>query len=325
VLGASVTPYDLMLPIVEANLDAVGGLAGMPGPLRHRLAQGARRALAYDVCQHQWLGRFLAAIGDRIPILLLKGMAFSGTLYRGNAPRVARDIDFLVRPEDRERVDSVLRGMASRVVAERTRRYTDSVLYNTAYWAGGSPRLLVEMHRELGKSYFFSIDHEAVWTRSLPWPPGSSARVRMLCPEDTFLHLAIHGYQHSGSPVHNLLDAFRVMTVWKPDGNALVERAHVWGAATVTFALARQLHHVFGLGLPEDVMRELAPRPGRRALLDRLLPVTAIGPADGAVATTRKIAALGLLDKWYAPAAVVAFYFKRTALDVAWRFAPPPL
>ena len=133
------------------------------------------------------------------------------------------------------------------------------------------------------------------------------------------MHLAIHAYRHGTVPAYALVDTFMVMTKWEPNAGMLIDRAHSWGAATVLLALVRQVGSALNAPLAAELIPHLKPGPVRRALLDRLFPVDGLWTGHSNWTRSQQVAALGLLDRWYAPVTFASYYLCLRLIDLAWR------
>ncbi|MEN8140622.1 MAG: nucleotidyltransferase family protein, partial [Thermodesulfobacteriota bacterium] len=70
---------------------------------------------------------------ERIPVILLKGAAFSGSLYPANAPRVGVDLDLLVMQDDFEAACKLLGQTMEPVLLSSERLATHDTLFERVF------------------------------------------------------------------------------------------------------------------------------------------------------------------------------------------------
>ncbi len=290
-----------LLPRLHANLRAAGLEPQLPGETRTLLQQGATRAIAANLVNEQWLKRILEQFGQaQIGVILLKSSAFSHSLYPAEAPRVGRDLDLLVREEQFERACRLMEGIMHPVVLHPDRPVTHATLFERVFRPADGTGPTVEIHRGLTNPGIFHIGEEALWETSLPHPRYGSRLVRMLSPEHSLLHLAVHAFRDLDFCTHNLVDAHRILTRWRPDGRKLADTAGRWGARTVLHCLLDNCRTVMGSELPETLHRSLRPAPLRRRAMRAILrsPHNHL-PPDGR--KSRRYRLLQLLAQWTFP------------------------
>ncbi len=175
----------------------------------------------------------LAALGDAgVAVILLKGIAYTGTLYADPAERPMSDIDLLVRAADFDR--------AARA------------LLRLGYWhAGGAAQITVtrhaltlkrrdsaiDLHRHILHAGRSRIDLAAVWHDARPSHLAGALRAAPL--HEYLLHVAHIGRHEGGVPLINFVDAARLRArVPAAEVNAL---AAAWSVARATAAVSRAL------------------------------------------------------------------------------------
>ncbi len=174
--------------------------AGWPGFRSDHAAatiQAERRAAV--------LAEAVAALGQAgIEVLLLKGVAYAGTLYVEAALRPMSDIDLLVSGT----------------------RYTAAIeaLGRLGYWHAGTPDQLstpnhgftlkrkdgsIDVHRHITHAGRTSIDLDAVWQDARPAPHVMGA-LRASAPHEYMLHVAHMARHELAVPAINVVDAARL-------------------------------------------------------------------------------------------------------------------
>ncbi len=301
-LGPRRSLFLRLIPRITRTLARAGALGSISERLAADLHRFSQSLVAHDLHQQQWLRRFLTERrpGD-IPVILLKGTAFSGSLYPPDAPRLSQDIDLLVKPEQFHRMCEILAAEGEPLKVDTGRRYTWSRLFEAVFRIPGALPLLVEVHRDLTRAHQFRIEHHGLWERSDQSPEYQDPAVRQLSPEDTLLHLALHEYRHGAPQPHSYLDAWSVLNRWTPDLGRVVQLARRWGCSTILYSLLRRVEYWFdpegceGDGL-EGVLQALEPSGIKKAVLDRLFPCNCFEPVRHTWPWPQRTASLSLLD-----------------------------
>lgn len=121
------------------------------------------------------------------------------------------------------------------VLQDPSRVATHETLFERVFVPNVGNGPTVEIHRGLTNPCIFSIDNQELWKTSRRHPSYNSELVRILSPENTLLHLAVHAFRDLNFCTHNLLDAHEIWCQWYPDQVKLLEQAARWGAKKVMF------------------------------------------------------------------------------------------
>ena len=219
--------------------------------MRGELENAWNVSVARSVVRLHHLDELAGVARERaLDLCLLKGAAFSTTLYAHPALRPMSDLDLLVRARDFERWSDALRslGYAPKDVSDHAVAFERE-----------RTGVFVELHRALTScARFVGVGASELFSRSRPAPGFGSPHVRTLAPEDHLLHLCLHGsFQHGfRQPAVNAWDA-RLLAEGGLDAEAFVERARKGGLARWVYG---------GLKLTEAVF----PTPGLSVLGERL-------------------------------------------------------
>jgi hypothetical protein len=287
--GSLADPPDLLVDALEQLAQAPDPVVDpiLPLALRGAVAHGlwdrldpsSGRALdhrrlelvARVAHQRRWLERLLPRLESTgIGAVLLKGVGFDRALYPLDAPRVGGDIDLLVRGRDFDAVCSIVEALAAPAHSYRDRQVSRSRGYERLFLTGGPLGTLVEVHRALTVPDVFLIDHDALIERARPHPGLDAPAARILDPEDTLLHLAVHAFRHLRVENHALLDVHEVFTQWQPDASVLLERAGAWGARSALYRLLESAREVCRTLVPVDLLEQLRPGAMRDELSRRV-------------------------------------------------------
>ena len=189
---------------------------------------------------------------DGIPFLVFKGPVLASEFYGDLGLRFFWDLDVLVRPRDVARAGARLveRGLRRPLArSHREDRFLSRYHYAHAF-EHPTEELEVDLHwRLFPPNFAMAIDEEGVWARAVFCPIGGVA-LPTLSPEDTLLHLAVHGAKEEWRRLQMLCDVAELLRA-RPgalDADAGRRRATAQGAGRM-LRLAAQLAHE-GLGAP---------------------------------------------------------------------------
>ncbi|GEM_PF-813826 len=260
-LSASIDPaITPLLPLIYHNTARTGLRCRLPPELTATLKNGTMRLVAQDLANRQWLLRNLEAFEKaHIPVILLKGAAFAGTLYPDNTPRLGIDLDLLVTGDCFDDACAILGRTMNPVLLSDKRSATHDTLFERVFTPrdGGIPT--VELHRDLTNPSIFHINQQRLWEASRRHPVYNSESVRLLSPEDTLLHLAVHAFRDLDFCNHNILDAHEVWCQWHPDPESLTDRATQWGARKALFYLLATCQASMGTPVSDTLLNSLKP------------------------------------------------------------------
>lgn len=186
------------------------------------------------------LAEALAALAARaIPVILLKGISYVGTIYQSPSERPMSDIDLMVPP---------------RAHAEAAR-----TLRRLGYWSAGSREqasslhhavclrrkdAAIDLHRSIMQPLRSRIDIDALWRRARQAAERTEPALRLHPVDEAVLHLAHVARHELRVPVINYVDAARLLT--RAPEDEVMDRARafrlgraVQAAMTMTHALAQ--------------------------------------------------------------------------------------
>lgn len=284
--------------ILPPALAAVGSNmeSDLPQWLLAAVRQQLVNPLGHRIVQDHWLQQFLANSKARdFPVVLLKNAAFAGTLYDESHPRLSADLDLLVTEHDFARACRLFDTMGRKGRSTETRHSSAASAFETSYEIihMGVP-VTVELHRNLTWPHLFNVEARDLWDSSLQCPRFSHESVRILSPENTLLHLAVHDFRHCSRQPHTLVDAARVIRIWNLSCEKLFSSATGWGARAVLFGLLDDLRRL-GVSLSSELIERLDPGAPKRFLLHFLFPFDFSSHGSSHM-RIRQLLSLGLLD-----------------------------
>ena len=191
------TPEALAEGYAMAAAEGLAGLyyrrtldeGGLPDALAAHAAAAYRQTAGRNLLSQVWLGRLLEAGAD---FVLLPGGGLM-SYYPDLGCRWMEDMDLLVRPADRRRLEGALRAVGAAPLA----RHPD--LWSVEGPAGAA---LFDLHADLVNServrtrrWAGWVDPDKAWDdrREYAW---DGLRLQALCPEDALLYSAAHAVRH---------------------------------------------------------------------------------------------------------------------------------
>ena len=137
----------------------------------------------------------------KVPSVVIKGNKIAREIYDDPNCRASSDIDILIRREDAEKVDMILREAGYIAEADIPLIYCLSRIHHAIYY---HPRnnMLIEIHWGFGVPYFFKLDSEEIWDEVIISDSGEAR----LSPEMLMFMLLIHHHSHSFRELKILVD-----------------------------------------------------------------------------------------------------------------------
>lgn len=261
-----------LIPLIYNNL--------VESPLRDQVASEtftylrnmALQLVARELTFKAWLDGALNQFKQHdLTVMLIKGAAFSESLYTDSAPRLGTDIDLLFKKQDFDTARKLLLETMEPLAVEGSTKTTYSAGFEMQLKPKGSDMPMVEIHRQLKNPYIFNINAEAIWEASREHPKHGSELVRILSAEDTLLHLAVHGFRDLNYWNHGLLDAHEVLSQWNPDPILLLEKAKNWKATHVLYVLLINCKDIMNSPVPDSLLDQLSPGPIKKWAGNKIL------------------------------------------------------
>lgn len=285
-----------LVPALSQAL-ATGAWPDVPAFARRRLAGALAASAAGQLVMIRELGIVLRGCArEGLDALVLKGPALAETVYPHPALRPFSDLDLLVRPADRFRMDALLRGLGHRRVADE-HSWEFDVAYDGATLYETPTGVRVDLHWALltEPRFVWRVAEAEVWARAVPLTVGGEA-ARGLGREDLVLYLAVHlAVHHALTGLRRGWDLARVL---EHEGDALdwtvlVAQAARWRARRALYFVLRGVRDDFGAPVPPAVLDALRPAGPRARALAAL---AARADADRLVRLERLVALL-LVDR----------------------------
>jgi hypothetical protein len=256
-----------LAPLVYTNLRQAAQPGQVPRGTTERLRHLYHRDTAYGVARREVLrailGRFLEA---SVSVIVLKGAALAALVYPSPTLRPMGDIDLLVHPRDRDRVDSSLAHLGP----ERCSRL--HIQHHISGPGGPAARPAATLR----------IPIEDIWERARPARIESVATL-VLSHEDLLLQLALDVATRLSEPdgfvghVRTLCDIGETCRRYGSaiDWSRLVTRAAAYDVAKQLSYALRLARDLVGAGVPSDALTDLRAGFGQLPLEDRFITAVA--------------------------------------------------
>ncbi len=267
-----------VLPLLVTTLRRVQDRAPIPADW---LARGQRRlyaTLVQNTVLADELVRVCAAFDAHgIAVLPVKGVVLAETLYGSLALRPAADVDVLVRPHDLPTARKVLRELGFAQRAEPLFEELVHAFHDPQYFRQtGAGQVCLELHWALWSARFFRHRGDGWWERA-----GTAqihgVQLRVLSPEDTLLHLAIH---RTRSPLRLrfLCDIAELLRRHSAalDWDYVLDQARAAGARTALFYALALPRALLGAPLPDGLLPRLGVSRLKLQLLENTCGATAL-------------------------------------------------
>jgi hypothetical protein len=280
-LCARVTGWDSLLECASQH----GVLEALrPGLLDERspLSAGQRSWIKRTRILEQWMQTSaletltdVLAVFASTPIkaVALKGPVLSERLYGDSGARRFSDLDFLVAPEDLERVIAALQPLGYVHEAGASEAFFRAYHHHIHLQAPERP--VLELHFILSSNFGVSMAAAPFLARAIPFV-GKLGTTWVLAPEDEFLYLATHAAGHYFERTAWLHD-LKMLLLHHPnlDEALITKRAEEIGVARSLRFTRHVLHERLGLATADNGNQI------RHWLGDRLLALIDALPARG--------------------------------------------
>jgi hypothetical protein len=282
--GEAPPPSEIPPEVIEAAKKAgVLDLLGRDRAVRAALGKDGNAFLYQAVLGSASLRELerLAGIlaGKKIPVVVLKGMAYALMFEKGGPTRSMADIDLLVPKEGYKEACRLVLEQGYRELVPNHPMSKHRGQYNERTFVKGE--VVFDVHQSFLIGERIAVDYKGLWERTRP-AGDECPDCRLLSPEDTFLfhcfHMGFNEFIHGLRPVWELR---RLLLLDRPDLAIAARRARQWGTLSMTWCALRLLEICFseniGSGFtvhgsrlkrrPEEIIEKSSGfPPGRRPI-----------------------------------------------------------
>jgi Uncharacterised nucleotidyltransferase len=233
----SIYPREFRLyPLIYRKTVELGCFSKLSKQTQSLLKSITHNAIADQLQKRDFLESLVPKLEKNgIQVILLKGTAFSGTIYPEHSPRLGVDLDLLVRNKDRIEILKILESFTHHVTPAKRHAFDD--LYECSLRTNDGAATNIDLHYGLTYPLLFTIDEQNLWDNSSPHPYYDSSRIHILSPEDTLIHLATHALKDLNFYHYNLVDAHEIICQLQPEVIETFTRAQRWGARYAVYYL----------------------------------------------------------------------------------------
>jgi hypothetical protein len=228
------------------------------------LTRFTQQGVITELARKQQLNNIIVILSaQNIPIILLKGAAFTDVLYSPQAPRTSNDLDILIQKKDWEKAVLLIKTLMH--YAEKSQPDVFGDLYELSFIPKGNVGAALDLHASLIHPLLFNISEEQLWKNSVKHPSINNERVRMLSPEHALIHQAIHAYKDMDFSKYNVIDSHEIISNQQPDIEKTIAIAKQWGTSAALYALLKNCTEIMGTDIgnksDSDLLQQIKPNP----------------------------------------------------------------
>ncbi|MFT5813595.1 MAG: hypothetical protein ACI9VT_001348 [Psychroserpens sp.] len=195
--------------------------------------------------------------GHDLTVLLLKGLAFNGYIYRDNAPRGSSDIDILINPQDKNKFCDVLQQMATFVAPNTVDAFGG--MFEETWRVNNTSAVYFDLHWYLSYPSLFTFNTAEMASRSIKHPIYESEIIRLLSNEDHIVYLASHLLKDCDFFHYGLIDCHELICQQDPELTKCFLIAEQWGIKTGLYYLLKQSKELQHTPIPQSILMHNKP------------------------------------------------------------------
>ena len=204
-----------------------------------------------ELAKKSQLGSIIDLFSEHnVPVILLKGAAFTEVLYSSQAPRTSNDLDILIKNSDWSKAVSLIKSLMN--YTEKSQPDVFGDLYELSFMPKEKVGSALDLHLALTNPVLFNINEEQLWEQSVEHPSFNNERVRMLSAEHALIHQAVHAYSDMDFSKYNLIDSHELIRVQQPDIKKTIEISKEWGANIALFTLLQNCNQIMESNIKID-------------------------------------------------------------------------
>jgi len=262
--------HQRLLPLLYAKAQHLGIFKQLTERTQQALVQNLQQGIITELAKAKQLKQILEILSTQhIPVILLKGVAFSNLLYASDAPRTSNDIDLLVKKEQWQQAQTAIDAIM--VYTQKTIPDVFADAYEVSFKPLSRIGNPLDLHRSLTHPGLFNITEQALWQNSVIHPYFNDTNVRTLSPEQSLIHQAIHAYKDMNFCKYNLLDSHEIINTLKPDIALTIEIAKDWGASVSVYYLLKNCIEIMDSKIDATLLHSIQPSKLRHYVADKLL------------------------------------------------------
>jgi hypothetical protein len=262
--------HQRIIPLLNVKARKIGIFELLSEHTQALLVQSTQQGIITELAKAKQLKQILEVLtAEKIPVILLKGVAFNGLLYTSDAPRTSNDIDLLVKKEHWQQAQTAISTIM--VYAQKSMPDLLGDVYEVSFKPLSKIGNPLDLHNALTHPGLFNIAEQALWQNSVTHPYFKDANVRTLSPEQSLIHQAIHAYTDMNFCKYNLLDSHEIINTLKPDIALTIKIAKDWGASVSVYYLLKNCVDIMGSKINVQSLHNIQPSRLRQYVADKLL------------------------------------------------------
>lgn len=168
-----------------------------------------KKGIVKEIAKEQQLKEIINLLtNNHIPMILLKGTAFSNILYSKFTPRLSNDIDILIKEEHWELAVNLLKSIMK---YKKKRKGVLDELTQISFIPYKGIGASLDLHSRISYPYIFNSWELSLWERSIVHPIFNNRFVRVLESYDAVLHQAIHSFVDMDFFRYNINDTIEII------------------------------------------------------------------------------------------------------------------
>ena len=250
-----------ILPFFYQNLKNLDLVHRLPGSAKEKIKERLRREAMQQLQQDSVFSEIAGLFNQRqIPFIPIKGLTLRHKVYSNPSLRPMLDLDLLIKPEDKEKITSMMKELGARQGAGLHSEYLNSLQHHTPPMQ--YKNTLIEFHTRLfEKTKLYGIPTENPWSKNQR-SIILNKEINILPPETNLVYIAMHAYKH--------LIRTRFQLIWLTDVCLCLQNNTMdWNEVTnllQTEADKKAFCGMMGLieeldqfGFPREIQSELRP------------------------------------------------------------------
>jgi len=217
-----------------------------------------QQGIVTELARKQQLAKIITVLSEyNIPLILLKGAAFAGTLYSTEAPRTSNDLDILIHKKHWQKAVATIKTIMNYTEKAQPNVFGD--LYELSFTPKSKVGAALDLHVSLIHPILFNISEEQLWDSSVEHPSYANELVRTLSPEHALIHQALHAYKDMDFGKYNLIDSHTVISIQTPDIRKIIAIAKEWGAIKSLYVLLKNCNVIMESDIDKQLLDSIKP------------------------------------------------------------------
>ena len=259
-----------IIPLLNAKAHKLAIFNQLTPQSQQLLTTITQQGIVTELGKKQQLNVIIKALSaENIPLILLKGAAFSDVLYSAQAPRTSNDLDILIKKQHWHKAVAIIKTFMH--YTEKTQPDVFGDLYELSFIPQKNTGAALDMHSSLINPFLFNISENALWTNSVEHPTYNNTNVRMLMPEHALIHQALHAYKDMDFSKYNLVDSHEIISQPDLSVDLAISIAKEWGASVPLYVLLKNCLAVMGSNINKNKLLAIKPNAIAYKLINKLI------------------------------------------------------